>query len=310
MSHISSQSGLGGGRLEFGEATIPRSSFISSIWTVRGSFSDKADYETTSMEQVPSTCGHKWEFNERDRLLFVKKSPQRQIVCPKFARLHSERRYNRSIREGFTLIELLVVVAIISLLVSILLPSLSKAKKLARATVCSTQLHQIGVTVSYYASDYSGAFPYGIINNPNGPSARSFRNLLDPYFDIPMESYSASSDYFGRAAVWSCPSDQNAGQWWADPVAGQFFGNRNLMPHVYDGFVVRISDTNNFANIGLMADGARWSTNFATDIALDGFRLSDRHLGKFNMLYADAHVTTMEDIFEFEFLGPTFAWYH
>ena len=46
---------------------------------------------------------------------------------------------------GFTLIELLVVIAIISLLVSILIPSLKRAKELARRAVCASNLHQPGL---------------------------------------------------------------------------------------------------------------------------------------------------------------------
>jgi len=59
----------------------------------------------------------------------------------------------KSLRQGFTLIELLVVVAIIALLVSILMPSLKRAKELARRTVCASNLHTIGISIHLYASD-------------------------------------------------------------------------------------------------------------------------------------------------------------
>jgi len=54
---------------------------------------------------------------------------------------------------GFTLIELLVVVAIISLLVSILLPSLNGAKELARTVVCLSNLRSIGTGALLYTED-------------------------------------------------------------------------------------------------------------------------------------------------------------
>src|SRR5438046_1740734 len=61
---------------------------------------------------------------------------------------------------GFTLIEILVVVAIIALLISILLPSLSKAREQARALVCKTRLTQLYRGHVFYAADNKGLFPH------------------------------------------------------------------------------------------------------------------------------------------------------
>lgn len=60
---------------------------------------------------------------------------------------------------GFTLIELLVVVAILSLLVTLLLPVLSKAKHLAKSAVCLSSQRQIGIALAGYQSEYSGMYP-------------------------------------------------------------------------------------------------------------------------------------------------------
>ncbi len=56
-------------------------------------------------------------------------------------------------RDGFTLIELLVVIAIIAMLVSILLPSLTKAKAMAKKAVCASNLFHIGRAMEMHRSD-------------------------------------------------------------------------------------------------------------------------------------------------------------
>ncbi|MCL2701812.1 MAG: type II secretion system GspH family protein [Phycisphaerae bacterium] len=76
-------------------------------------------------------------------------------------------------RRAFTLIELLVVIAIISLLVSILMPSLSKAKELARTSVCATQMRTMMLATMMYTEDNNQRWPglvFEPIPDPNDPS--------------------------------------------------------------------------------------------------------------------------------------------
>ncbi len=61
---------------------------------------------------------------------------------------------------AFTLIEVLVVVAIIALLIAILLPSLKKAREMARRSVCVSQLHQMGLALTQYASSNRNMLPW------------------------------------------------------------------------------------------------------------------------------------------------------
>lgn len=56
--------------------------------------------------------------------------------------------------KGFTLIELLVVIAIIALLLSIVIPAVSKAKDYAKRVVCSSNIRQIGIALQVYGESY------------------------------------------------------------------------------------------------------------------------------------------------------------
>jgi len=75
-------------------------------------------------------------------------------------------------RRGFTLIELLVVIAIIALLMSILMPALTKAKRQAKAAMCLSNMHQWGIAFKMFTDEHDGYFDFdgGWINN------------LEPYF--------------------------------------------------------------------------------------------------------------------------------
>jgi prepilin-type N-terminal cleavage/methylation domain-containing protein/prepilin-type processing-associated H-X9-DG protein len=90
---------------------------------------------------------------------------------------------------GFTLIELLVVVAIIALLISILLPSLSRAKEQAKAAVCASRLRGFGQGSAVYEArfnSYAPCDPWRCMPKhwaPTGPGVREgsdWTHIRDP----------------------------------------------------------------------------------------------------------------------------------
>lgn len=62
-------------------------------------------------------------------------------------------------KKAFTLVELLTVMAVLAILIAVLLPVLSNAKRSGHKATCQSNLSTVGRAVQLYVDDYDGAWP-------------------------------------------------------------------------------------------------------------------------------------------------------
>lgn len=123
--------------------------------------------------------------------------------------------------KGFTLVELLVVIGIIALLISILLPTLAKAREAANVIVCSSNARQLTLAAMMFANDHKQNLPpasdhnIAYFNNDLSRTKYSYRengflkdwaSALLPYMGDPSQAdfETAPAD---KSRIFRCPSD-------------------------------------------------------------------------------------------------------
>jgi prepilin-type N-terminal cleavage/methylation domain-containing protein/prepilin-type processing-associated H-X9-DG protein len=144
---------------------------------------------------------------------------------------------NASRRRGFTLVELLVVIGIIALLISILLPSLSRAREQGNMIKCLSNIRQLGIAFQGYTNQSKGRFPFGAVwaGAAGGTGAENedwiwWQNNVVPgttsYFGRPVPGIqgSAIAPYLGKVTpeMFQCPTDDVLNRGSMNPIDGPY----------------------------------------------------------------------------------------
>lgn len=148
--------------------------------------------------------------------------------------------------KAFTLIELLVVIAIIALLLSIVVPTLKKAKDAARRISCGNRLKQWGIAIQMYATDnndqlmgtpygwsWTSFYPHYIDTTPRDRDDTATWNIycINPY----IEAFSPNYENDGQATdMVTCPSC--SGEFMQDWIYNINFPNHSFAEIAYSYF--------------------------------------------------------------------------
>jgi len=128
---------------------------------------------------------------------------------------------------AFTLIELLVVIGIIALLISILLPSLQRAREASYRTMCISNIRQLNMAVISYVADNKGQLPSYALDGSDAPYATGgWPYDVNAFRMGGNESYGGSPDqfpgrrklrrYISNNEVFHCPVDTGLLTWGSD----------------------------------------------------------------------------------------------
>jgi len=128
--------------------------------------------------------------------------------------------------DGFTLLELLIVISIISLLLTVLIPGLGKARAMAKRISCQSNLRQLGIAWGLYFDGHDGNLYRGINTNHDFGgwegtggfgSDRPLNGQLGLSPNMPTEN---------GAKVFRCPADRGGVfGYLPEERAYQIFGN-------------------------------------------------------------------------------------
>lgn len=199
-------------------------------------------------------------------------------------------------RCGFTLIELLVTISIIALLLSIIMPSLKKARDSARRLVCFSNTRQMGLAVNAYRMEHADRLPPSSckLENPQ----QYWLNILTRYTQEGL-LFRCPSDHGDPFADWNRPLDEQpvnvrwssfSLNWLLDPACPFGKGYYNTVGHIRrPGYTIYISEAPDSWRGVDHPHPEAWGSleEVKAQVAWD------RHRGVSNYLFADGHAETL-----------------
>jgi prepilin-type N-terminal cleavage/methylation domain-containing protein/prepilin-type processing-associated H-X9-DG protein len=103
-------------------------------------------------------------------------------------------------RTGFTLIELLVVIGIIGILMSMMMPALSRAKAKGNRIACVNNIRQLNLAATMYAGDHDNEYPRRL------HLTNAWMFALKPYYG--NNNASKQTNSASTSKILKCPADR------------------------------------------------------------------------------------------------------
>lgn len=213
-------------------------------------------------------------------------------------------------RKAFTILELLIVIGILAILAGLLLPAISLVRDSARASICRSNLRQIGVVIAAYSQDNEGLLapsrrPAWIPIDPLGWSAWNWRGALEIGYYFGNDKFGGSGNY---VKILGCPIQQ--AEHLINPMLlhGNSANTSGWATYSQNGCLTQITmapvqpDVGTIlARIGCSSDAMLvsegiWATNnwgASTGPTMSGYEFP--HRGSASVLYVDGHVGSIND---------------